>query len=219
VRKADIKPFEVYGYSEHRTGIYHYSPVMVISTDMYERSRYGERNLVPARPGMQRFQRASFGSGNMYTVGMIMVELADASHDTVRKLRELVSTDAAMEAINSGERNIMDPDDPEKRLGRYGLLTNQRYLHGDYYELTRALEDSRRRDARLREEREQARKAAVAEHEALADRLDKLGLTGYHRASYESPGTTVKVKVGDLEELLRLAELGKGYEDSLGMPV
>jgi hypothetical protein len=203
VKKADIRPFEVYGYSEYRDPT-SYGPVMVISTSLFERSKFGSRNLVPARPGHTQMQRASYGSSTMYSVGMLTVDLADVSHDAVRKLRALVSTDAAMEAINSGHPDIMDPDDPEKRLGRYGYLTNQRYLHGDYYELTRAKEEAERARAEYAMAEEQARLARLAEHNALADRLDKLGLTGYHRASYESPGTTVKIKVADLEELLDL---------------
>src|SRR6185312_15053407 len=105
-----------------------------------------------------------------------------------------------MQGQRGRTRNIMDPDNPERILGQYRMLTSSAYLHGDYQELTARLDDAARKRQELADDRENIRKRQVAERNALADRLDKLAMTGYHAATYESPGSMISIKVGDLEQ-------------------
>ena len=79
-------------------------------------------------------------------------------------------------------------------------------IAGDYIELTIAERRAEVQRQSYADEAEQARVANVATYRSLAYRLDKLGLTGYHCADWESPTRFERVSFGDMERLLDLAE-------------
>jgi hypothetical protein len=198
VKRSDIKPGEVYGYTEDRAHIYRYSAVIVLSTDLYMISRFARHEITRAPAGSKPQRGRSYNN----TIGLLTVFLDAADHDTVRKVRALASVQDALEGmqgLNGRTREITDGINAQTGqpvvLGRYGMLTQASYLHGDYYELTAALEARQTERQRLASEAEQGRKDAVAARNELADRLD-------------APGSRFSIKVADLEELLNLAELG-----------
>jgi hypothetical protein len=207
MKRKDIELGKVYGYSEQSgmRRIYRYDAVMVLSADLFMIDRY-KRTIGPADEYHTTMTsgRASYGNA----VGLLCVDLRSTDPGDVAKVRKLATVEGALEGINGAGRAIHDPDDAECALGQYFLLTNQRHLHGDYYELVAELEASERQSKRAAQQHEEARLAAVERHNALAVRLDALGITGYHVMAYESPSRFEKLRFEDMDELITLAEQG-----------
>jgi hypothetical protein len=203
MKRADIKAGHVYGYNESMTHIYRYQPVLVISTDLYQRPRYGsDRSIHPADQ-----HHTSIRSGRNYqgdAVGLLVVFLHKDGLDDLDRAIEFATPEAALAAINHADTR--DVTDAGRVLGRYALLTSQRYLHGDYAELEATLEHNRQMRDKHANKVEQARLAAVAQHNELADRLDALGITGYHVPAYAHPGDDLSIRLADLELLVGMAE-------------
>lgn len=105
---------------------------------------------------------------------------------------------------------VTDIDHLVRTLRNLELIQMERKQWGRFPGTVTTAEAELAEDDRLRNERsegaERERIATVALHNSLADRLDKLGLTGYHVQSYESPGSRMKIKVTDLEALVEMAE-------------
>jgi hypothetical protein len=202
MKRADIKPMELYGYAEDRQP-YQYSAVMVLTTNLYMTEQFGARQTVPAPPG-RRMQR-----GNSYRnlVGMPMVYVCRTDHDSVRRLRSLASLEAALDAFN-GRDGTDDRIGEPAVLGRYEMLTNAGYLHGGYYELTAALDERKRRNAELEQAQERGRQERLARFNDIVLRLGDLGITGYHAGSWENPSRFEGLTFDDMEGLLDLAEKG-----------
>ena len=94
--------------------------------------------------------------------------------------------------------------DDDERLGRYVLVTNMAYLHGDYLQVAA-------RERKEREEAEYQRAAASrsrtpvtqATFEQLKTRLEHLGITGTYLRSYRQIGN---LYLDDVTRLVELAE-------------
>lgn len=209
MKRGDIQIGPVYGYSEDRKYITRYQPVILLSLDSYERARYGTKLLAPTHEPREKLNRGGWRT-HTNPVGLLGVMLtAGTDHDTLRRVRALVSVEEALAAQNGQRENrsVVDPDDPEHELGRYILVTATADLQGDYAELTAALEAAEDARARYADAAEQARVADVARYNELADRLDRLGVTGYHASGWESPhGRFEKLTFDDLELLIVGAE-------------
>lgn len=220
---ADIKAGEVYGYNESTAHIYRYEACLVISRALFLYLRHGDRKLAPAPSECTSPQ--SGGRWRNDQVGILVVHLgftaSDPDYDAkLARVRELATVKAALAGLNGSPEYLYDPGDSTRDvrdgtdaqtgqpvvLGRYALLSNQRYLHGDYRTLQAGLDEAARLRNEYAEGAEQARTVAVKARNELADRLDSLGLTGYHVQSYESPGTRMSIKADDLEALVEMAE-------------
>ena len=210
MKRGDIKTGHLYGYSEDRKYIAAYRPVLILSLDSYERARYGDRLLKLSHQPREKLNRGGWRT-HTNPVGLLAVMLTNGT-DTIAlaKVARLATVEEALAAQNGQRENraVVDPDDPEHELGRYILVTATADLHGDYDELTAKLEAAERQrtaDALAVETDRQARRAT---HNELADRLDKLGITGYHVGEYENPHRFAKMSFEDMEALVCLAEQG-----------
>jgi hypothetical protein len=224
MKRSDIDPGGVYSlvsYRDSRQGW----PVMILSKDAYHRD-WRTKTVAPSAS-----TRLVQGDYRNSAVGLLTVKLAFSMHSgrgdegdeppmdvlefraKVETLHELVSVEACVAALNAGIDRAWDDrehlfirDAEGELLGTYELLTSLQMVRGSYVPLTL---DERRAEAQraaYATEHEQARLAAVAEHNELADRLDALGFTGYHEPSYASPGSAMSIKVADLELLVEMAE-------------
>lgn len=217
MKRTDITPGQVVSqvtFRDSRQGW----PVMVLSTDPYEQDRR-RFDVVRARGA-----RLSQGSYSRNAVGLLAVRLSFSMNNVgegqpmdvltfrakAERLYGLASVEhapAAIEANAIGSEHARDIlDDDGTPLGRYVLLTGLQMIAGDYIELTLAERRAEVQRQSYADEAEQARVANVATYRSLADRLDKLGLTGYHCADWESPTRFERVSFGDMERLLDLAE-------------
>lgn len=214
MKRADIEIGPVYGFSEDRARIYHYSPVIVLSLDSYTRARYGNRALKPADQPRERLNRGGWRT-HTAPVGLLSVMLYHTDHDSLRRVRALATVEAAVRALDENVNSLLDITDGTDAqtgqpvvLGRYILVTSAGDFHGLYSELTAALEAADRQRQEYATEAEQARVANVETYRALAERLDKLGVTGYHCADWESPTRFDRLTFEDMDALVCLAEQG-----------
>lgn len=207
MKSKDIEPFAVYAYTEDRAHIYRYSAVMVLSTDLYMTHRFGDRQteLAPPRSTMRRAK--SYEN----RVGMLMVYMHSVSHDDVRRLRALVSVEQALDAFNGRNgvtTDIKDPDNPERYLGSYRVLTNAGYLRGDYFELTARLDEARRKRDEMAQKHEERRLASLAEYKRLNARLTALGVEDREYVGEHSSPSSFRLSFEDMERLVEMAEHG-----------
>jgi hypothetical protein len=204
MKRADIKAGHVYGYNESRDFISHYTPVLVLSTDLYVIPRFGAYKLVLAGPQHTKMQ----GTPYRDQVGLLAVRLWSMDTVAVAKVTQQATTEAAVAGLNGECRDVLDPDDPDRRLATYFLLKNQRYLHGDYHELAAELDAAERQRDEHDAAREADRVARLGTYNALADRLTALGITGYHAADWENKSRFEGLTFDDMDALLLLAEDG-----------
>jgi hypothetical protein len=224
MKRSDIDPGGVYSLVSYRNSRQGW-PVMILSQDSYERHH---RTKVVTHAGRERLVQGDYQRS---AVGLLTVKLAFDMHSgqgdegteppmdvldfraKVERVHELASVEAGVAALNESIDKAWDDrehlyirDAEGELLGTYELLTSLQMVRGSYVPLTL---DERRAEAQraaYATEHEQARLAAVAEHNELADRLDALGFTGYHEPSYASPGSAMSIKVADLELLVEMAE-------------
>ena len=203
MKRADIEPGKVYGYSEGTTRIYRYDPVMVVSTDLYMIDRY-KRTLGPA----DEYHRTITSGRRSYdnAVGLLAVNLTPEGLSNLDVVGSLVTPEAAVAGINGGGRDITLPRGLAV-LGRYTLITNQRYLHGDYATLQAELDEA---DAPAQRARPTgpSRTAwpAWPRYRALEGRLGALGITGYAVGDWENKSRFEGLRFEDMDTLLDLAE-------------
>ena len=208
MKRADIQPWQVYGYSTSRTHIYRYTPVMVLSAASYFRSRFGERQVGPCQDADEKLAQAkSYSSG----VGLLAVMLpADRTdHDSIRRLRALATVDKALIALNesgAGVREIRDTDDPKAVLGTYMLMTDTRHLHGDYHTLVRELDEAEQRSRDESQRQEESRLADLARYDGIVGRFADLGIMLARAGQYDHP-SMVKMTFEQAERLLGMVEV------------
>lgn len=229
MKRGDITPGEVYSkvsYRDSRQGW----PVLILTTHSYEQHY---RTDVLANVGNARLVQGSVVHRKS-AVGLLAVSLSFSMHTPqgedgdgplmdvlefrakVEQVRELVSVKAAIQAIEqraregwSTDRNALLIHDAEGTVvGSYELLTGLQMIQGPYVALTLAERDRERMVAQYAAEAEQTRMANVATFQRLAERLDKLGITGYWCAPYESPTRFERLTFEDMERLIDLAEIG-----------
>lgn len=209
MKSADIKAGPVYGYSEDRDHIYRYSPVLVLSTDLYMTSRFGQRRFGRADAQYKTMKRGGGYSGT--SVVMMTVWLSDAGLENVERVRELATAEAAVEALNDGTgRDITDGTNAQTGqpvvLGTYRTLTSARYLHGDYAELTAEIEARKqRRDAEARQ-LEDRRLANLARYRELSARLTAQGYQDSAYVGDHSNPASFRLSFAVMEALLDKAE-------------
>lgn len=233
MKRKDITPGEVYSLASFRTSRQGW-PVMILSTDSYQ--RHHRTNMVDIA-GSDRLTKGDYFTS---AVGLIVVKLAFDMHTPtgedsdgplmdvldfrakVEQVRELASARTGLFALNeSRERawddreHLMIRDAEGDILGHYELLTGLQMVQGPYIPLTLAQRAAELRTASYAAEHERQRVAAVATANELADRLDRLGITGYHVADWESPTRFAGLSFEDIETLIVGAENFYGeYPDS-----
>ena len=218
MNRTDIEPGGVYSkvsFRDSRQGW----PVMILSTLSY-RKDYRTDLVTPA--GTTRLANLSY-SKRQAAVGLVAVHLAFSMNEgedvlafraKVKRLRELVSVEAGVEALNKSAVKSWDDrehlavkDADGTLLGTYELLTSLVLVPGDYVALTLAERRSAAEREHYASEAEKSRVADVQRYNELADRLDRLGITGYHAADWESPhGRFDKLTFDDLDMLIVGAE-------------
>lgn len=227
MKRSEITPGEVYSklsYRDSRQGW----PVLILSTDSYERNW---RTDVLMNAAGTRLRSGNF---RVSTVGLLAVSLGFSMHSgrgedgteppmdvlefraRVEQVRELVSVKGAIEAIEqrardgwSGDHNALLIHDAEGTVvASYELLTGLQMVAGPYIALTLAERQRQAQSTRYAHEHERQRVANVGTFRALAERLDKLGITGYHVADWESPTRFEAMAFDDMDALLCLAEDG-----------
>ena len=229
MKRADITPGEVYSlasYRDDRQG----RPIMILDTHSYQRHH---RTHVVDYAGTDRLVQGDYRKS---AVGLLTVKLAFDMHSgrgeegneppmdvlefraKVEELRELVSVQAAIKALNVEAASWDDRDHlyihnaEGEFLGTYELLTGLQMVQGPYVALTLAERQRQAQSHAYAEQAEQERVADVARYRSLAERMDKLGITGYHVADWESPhGRFEKLAFNDLALLLDLAEVGHDH--------
>lgn len=218
MKRADIRAGQVYGHNESTTRHYHYQPVVVLSLNSYCLNRYTHVLAPDSNPSEGLTTgRSTYGSA----VGLLCVMLsAEAtSAEDVAKVLRVATPEAAVAGINGDGLQVFDPDVDLRVLGRYILLTRAQYLHGDYRELTDALEAREQRTRTIAQQHEEARLERLYRCNALAGRLDALDITGYHVRDYESPERFPKLSFDDMEELIELAESAVRANKAAGIGV
>lgn len=231
MKRSNIEPGMVVSkvsYRDQRQG----SPVLILSTDSYQR-HWREGTLTNA--GRERLISGDYRNS---AVGLLAVDLTFNMHAgtgdegdgppldvlefraRVEQVRELVSVPAAIAAIEQraregflSEHNPLVVRDAEGTVvGSYELLTSLQMVQGEYVPLTLAERQRAAQSTRYAHEHEQRRVRDVARFNELAGRLDNLGITGYHAASYESPSRFAAMSFEDTERLVELAEAGHAHE-------
>lgn len=226
MKRADIEPFGVYSkvsYRDSRQGW----PVMILSTDSY---LLDWRTSDVTHAGSARLVQGDYRTRS--AVGLLSVSLAfdmhsgtgdegdgppmdvQEFHRKVARLRERASVRAAIAAIQAkAERGYGCPNEvyavmnqDGTVLGFYELLTGLQMIAGDYVALTLAERQRAAETARYVAAAKQARTENVATFQRLAERLDKLGITGYWCSPHESPTRFEGLRFEDMERLLDLAE-------------
>lgn len=217
MKRADIEAGKIYAYDESQSRHYRYDAVLVLSTDLYMLRRQGGSSDKIELADRFHTTMKSGGNWRNDATGLLVLHLTTTGLDDLERTIALASVEGALAGIGNDGRVLADGTDDQTGnpvvLGHYALLTNQRYLHGEYAVLQAELDAAERLRNEYSERAERDRVALVAARNEQADRLDSLGLTGYHVQSYESPGAHVKIKADDLETLLELAE--HAYADNI----
>jgi hypothetical protein len=96
--------------------------------------------------------------------------------------------------------------DGDAVLGTYRLITNSRYLHGDYIAWYRNKREEDRRRDEYAAEVDDARRARLARYRALNARLETLGLKDNQYVGDYSDVHAFHLPFDTVERLLSLAE-------------
>lgn len=204
---TELKAGHVYGYSETNRP-YSVSPWLLLSKDRYKVEN--GRAMVARTDVFERAdQRTHLGMGHQYpytTCGYPAVQLSfrhnDSDYDA--KLARVIF----LADYRNNTKNNSEIIDDGVVLGRYRLITNTRYLHGDYLQWVADDERADRQRAQIAQEHEAERQGNLARYRALEARLRALGLTGYAVCDYEEPTCFEGLRFEDMDTLLDLAEYG-----------
>ena len=210
MKRDDIKTGGVYAYQESRSLRAFYKPCLILDTQVYVKDRRTHQ-LSPVTGPPRGSRGLSVPSRGLLAV-LLDFTADDQDYEgklaRVRELAEVTNLSTVNVDVYLAQSNLMDDDE---RLGRYALITNMAYLHGDYLQVA-ARERKEREEAEYQRAQRQEQNARDADSfEQLKTRLEHLGITGTFLRSYRQIGN---LYLDDVTRLVELAERGHQPESA-----